>query len=79
MDELVGRLRAKGAAVLRIDGSIPNPAVIDRQPDMIRMTMPQLPPNMVALDHATSAGNARRFEWSMPYVEELIGAVRKKR
>jgi hypothetical protein len=34
---------------------------------------------MIALDYATSAGNAKRVQWSMPFVEELIATVRQKR
>jgi lysophospholipase L1-like esterase len=76
--EIVGRLRAKGAEVL-VFGPYAPELTIEKLPDRIRVRLPSLPPDMIALDHATTAGKAKWVEWTLPTIEELIATVRRKR
>jgi lysophospholipase L1-like esterase len=78
VSEIVGRLRAKGAEVL-VFGPYASTLTVEKLPDRIRVRLPPLPPDMIALDHATTAGKAKWVEWTLPIAEELIATVRGKR
>jgi lysophospholipase L1-like esterase len=77
VNEIVGRLRAKGAEVLVFGPYAPS-LTVEKLPDRIRVRLPPLPPDMIALEHATTAGKAKWVEWTLPIVEELIVTVRRK-
>ena len=80
IDAIVARLRAKRAEVIVFFGNEPVTSV-QRLPDrtVIPMLWRKLPGDMQALDHPTSAGNAKMVEWTLPVVEEVIVKVRQRR
>jgi len=80
IETIVSRLRAKRVEIILVGDK--NSWAVQRAPDVTVIPVSMLvslPPDMIALGHATGAGNAKLVEMSLPAVEQVIARVRQKR
>jgi lysophospholipase L1-like esterase len=80
IETIVSRLRAKRVEIILVGDK--NSRAVQRAPDVTVIPVSMLvslPSEMIALGHATGAGNAKLVEMSLPAVEQVIAKVRQKR
>ena len=80
VEAIISRLRAKRVEIIALVSQEVS-WTVQAAPDVTVIKYPwgSLPPDMVALGHATSAGNAKLVELSLPAVEQVVAKVRQKR